>query len=97
MFTSSVRCIQSCEMRRIISIERTLVNIATYGAEFSSYEQDVAILVHTVWQLTLITRVFHSLYKVGRNGNFVFKGFNNSKKKVTLQWGSTWCYRLLLV
>ena len=26
------------------------------------------------------TRVFHSLYKVGRNGNFVFKGFNNSKK-----------------
>ena len=30
-----------------------------------------------------INRVFHSLYKVGRNGNFVFKGFNNSKKKVT--------------
>ena len=28
-------------------------------------------------------RVFHSLYKVGRNGNFVFKGFNNSKKNVT--------------
>ena len=28
-------------------------------------------------------RVFHSLYKVGRNGNFVFKGFNNSKKKLT--------------
>ena len=28
-------------------------------------------------------RVFHSLYKVGRNGNFVFKGFNNSKKRVT--------------
>ena len=27
-------------------------------------------------------RVFHSLYKVGRNGNFVFKGFNNSKKKL---------------
>ena len=26
-------------------------------------------------------RVFHILYKVGRNGNFVFKGFNNSKKK----------------
>ena len=42
-------------MKRIISIERTLVNIATYGAEFSSYEQDVAILVHTVWQLTVIT------------------------------------------
>ena len=55
IFTSSVRCIQSCEMRRIISMERTLVNIATYGAEFSSYEQDVAILVHTVWQLTPIT------------------------------------------
>ena len=44
-----------------------------------------------------ITRVFHSLYKVGRNGNFVFKGFNNSKKKNYPQWGSTWCYRLLLV
>ena len=29
-------------------------------------------------------RVFHSLYKVGRNGNFVFKGFNNSKKKLPL-------------
>ena len=28
------------------------------------------------------TQVFHSLYKVGRNGNFVFKGFNNSKKKL---------------
>ena len=27
-------------------------------------------------------RVFHSLYKVGRNGNFVFKGFNNSKKEL---------------
>ena len=27
-------------------------------------------------------RVFHSLYKVGRNGNFVFKGFNNSKNKL---------------
>ena len=27
-------------------------------------------------------RVFHSLYKVGRNNNFVFKGFNNSKKKL---------------
>ena len=26
-------------------------------------------------------RVFHSLYKVGRNGNLVFKGFNNSKKR----------------
>ena len=25
-------------------------------------------------------RVFHSLYKVGRNGNFVFKGFNNSNR-----------------
>ena len=32
---------------------------------------------------SFLTRVFHSLYKVGRNGNFVFKGFNNSKKKVT--------------
>ena len=30
-----------------------------------------------------VDRVFHSLYKVGRNGNVVFKGFNNSKKKVT--------------
>ena len=28
----------------------------------------------------MATRVFHSLYKVGRNGNFKFKGFNNSKK-----------------
>ena len=26
--------------------------------------------------------VFHSLYKVGRNGNFVFNGLNNSKKKL---------------
>ena len=31
-------------------------------------------------------RVFHSLYKVGRNGNFVFKGFNNNNKKVTSSW-----------
>ena len=28
----------------------------------------------------VVNRVYHSLYKVGRNGNFVFKGFNNSKK-----------------
>ena len=27
-------------------------------------------------------RVFHSLYKVGTNGNFVFKAFNKSKKKL---------------
>ena len=42
-----------------------------------------------------LNRVFHTLYKLGRNGYFVFKGFNNSKKNY-LQWGSTWCYRLLL-
>ena len=29
-----------------------------------------------------LIRVFHSLSKVGRNGNFVFKGFTNSKKKL---------------
>ena len=28
------------------------------------------------------SRVFHSLYKVSRNGIIVFKGFNNSKIKV---------------
>ena len=31
----------------------------------------------------IISQVFHSLYKVGRNGILVFKGFNNNKKKVT--------------
>ena len=31
---------------------------------------------------SVTNRVFHSLYKVGRNGNLVFKGFNNSKKKL---------------
>ena len=36
-----------------------------------------------VMKLTQINRVFHSLYKIGRNGNFVFKGFNNSKRKDT--------------
>ena len=30
----------------------------------------------------VIIRVFRTLYKVDRNGNFVFKGFNNSKKKL---------------
>ena len=30
----------------------------------------------------MYNRVFHSLYKVDRNGNFVFKEFNNSKKKL---------------
>ena len=29
-----------------------------------------------------ITRVFHSLYKIGRNGIIVFKGINNSNKKL---------------
>ena len=28
--------------------------------------------------------VFHSLYKVGRNGIIVFKGFNNSKKVTSI-------------
>ena len=27
-------------------------------------------------------RVFHSLYKVGRNGIIVFKGINSNKKKL---------------
>ena len=35
----------------------------------------------SAWFSVEYNRVFHSLYKVGRNGNFVFKGFNNSKKK----------------
>ena len=43
-----------------------------------------------------INRVFQSLYKFGRNGVILFKGFNNSKKSY-IQWGSTWCKRLLLV
>ena len=30
-----------------------------------------------------VNRVFRTLYKVDRNGNFVFKGFNNSKKKMS--------------
>ena len=38
---------------------------------------------HFSWLVRATNRVFHSLYKVGRNGNFVLKGFNNSKKKVT--------------
>ena len=37
---------------------------------------------HTSLVTVIDIRVFHSLYKVGRNGNFVFKGFNNSKKKL---------------
>ena len=39
-------------------------------------------LIYSVDMCGSHTRVFHSLYKAGRNGNFVFKGFNNSKKKV---------------
>ena len=45
------------------------------------------------WQAGLRNRKCHALlfiyssfsqfYKVDRNGNFVFKGFNNSKKRVT--------------
>ena len=29
-------------------------------------------------------RVFHSLYKIGRNGIIVFKEINNSKKNIRL-------------
>ena len=43
---------------------------------------------HSDVQISIVIRVFHSLYKVGTDGNFVFKGFNNSKKSY-LQWGST--------
>ena len=35
---------------------------------------------HNVGETSI--RVFRTLYKVDRNGNFVFKGFNNSKKKL---------------
>ena len=42
---------------------------------------DGKLCVGLQWTYLLI-RVFHSLYKVGRNGNFVFKVFNNSKKKL---------------
>ena len=31
-------------------------------------------------------RVFHSLYKIGRNGIISIKRINNSKKKSYLQW-----------
>ena len=43
----------------------------------------VLFVTHSIFHdINGIFRVFHSLYKVGRNGNFVFKGFNNSKKKL---------------
>ena len=32
--------------------------------------------------MLLDSRVFHSLYKVGRNGSIGIKGFNNSKQKL---------------
>ena len=40
--------------------------------------------IHTFchWIFCFHNGVFHGLYKVGRNGNFVFKGFKNSKKKL---------------
>ena len=38
--------------------------------------------LHFEFILKASNRVFHSLYKVGRNRNFVFKGFNNSRKKL---------------
>ena len=47
----------------------------------SSVTQEIALLFCFL-QHWLYIRVFHSLYKVGRNRNFVFKGFNNSKKKL---------------
>ena len=40
-------------------------------------------LIEVIRQIASYNRVFHSLYKIGRNGNIVFKGINNSKKKVT--------------
>ena len=47
------------------------------SSDVMEYLQDVQI------ELTMrVNRVFHILYKVDRNGNFVFKGFNNSKKKI---------------
>ena len=40
------------------------------------------LTVDSLVSISVNDRVFHSLYKVGRNGNFVFKGFNNNKKKL---------------
>ena len=34
---------------------------------------------HGICEMKSSIRVFHSLYKVGRNGIILFKGFNNSK------------------
>ena len=44
-------------------------------------------------QLQIYSRVFHSLYKVRRNG---IKGLKEQNKSY-LQWALTWCKRLLLV
>ena len=35
-----------------------------------------------LWEVNNI-RVFHSLYKVSRNGSFVFKDLTTAKKKIT--------------
>ena len=42
----------------------------------------VAYLSYTLPSLSPTYRVFHSLYKVGRNGIIGMKGFNNSKQKL---------------
>ena len=49
-----------------------------WGKSFNSYSylEQCLRIVHAI-------RVFHSLYKVGRNGNIGIKGFKNTKKEVT--------------
>ena len=59
--------------------------ISVYSVQFK-----LVLFVHCVekkshWS-SFVIRVFHSLYKVGRNGNIGIKGFKNTKKSY-LQWG----------
>ena len=50
----------------------------------NSIRRCVELLWSKFGKFDLVTpiRVFSTLYKVDGNGNFVFKGFNNSKKKL---------------
>ena len=65
----------------LMSLIRVFQNIKTTQYKLLYTTANMRSQFHA--QTKSFIQVFHSLYKVGRNGSIGIKGFNNSKNKVT--------------
>ena len=77
----------NCDTLNLISSKNLKYGCQRNAQEGKYLRQQKFLLHHQVRIFTvsikfkLGKRVFHSLYKIGRNGIIVFKGFSNSEKK----------------